>query len=267
VRPRAFTLIEVLVVIAVIAVLIGVLLPALGSARAAARSVKCLSNIKQLETAHTLYMNANKDLFVDADLAHGHANSLAGVKRAWPFALSEQFGTPLVLRSPVDRSAAWPVSQGGQNAGLSLTEVIDLIDAGQKPNLASIARWTSYGLNNYVTRSKGPGFDRREPYDRLAKVGRPGDTVHFLMMTQVLDKNGFAKSDHVHAEGWSDAGVNGAPGIASGEMDTAAHGGPTRSWGSIANYGFLDGHAAMLKFEDVYHDYDRNRFWPDASRN
>ena len=47
-RLAAFTLIELLVVISIIALLIGLLLPALGAARDAARSVACLSNLKQV---------------------------------------------------------------------------------------------------------------------------------------------------------------------------------------------------------------------------
>jgi len=49
-RP-AFTLIEMLVVIAIIAVLAGILLPVFGRAKANARGTACLSNLHQIGIA------------------------------------------------------------------------------------------------------------------------------------------------------------------------------------------------------------------------
>ncbi len=171
---RAFTLVELLVVIGIIAVLIGVLLPALNKARKSARAVQCLSNLRQMGNAWTMYLNDAKGRLPDsiwttpAPLTAGSAQGNEVVWTGFWFGLLGNYrvnSTQILCPEAMDPMPFQANSAGGiKGGGTALNSWtgefqgstvvgIRLDGSGVNPtNDASKKGWRigSYAFNGYV---------------------------------------------------------------------------------------------------------------------
>src|SRR5690349_23356320 len=67
-RPKAFTLIELLAVMAIISLLAAILLPILQQARGFAYRTNCLSNVREIGMAALMYVHDNDDTLMSPAL-------------------------------------------------------------------------------------------------------------------------------------------------------------------------------------------------------
>lgn len=187
---RAFSLMELIVSIAIIALLAGILIPTLSSARKRARSVACLSNMRQIGMAALMYAQENNDFF-----PRSSHSALAYAAMPWGYALSPFLG--------------YGHYSGPGSSWNKLFYGVYRCPEDRRPE-----RW-SYGKNVWFELSAGEtgeidGVASGQTYHKVLRIPNGGATILFGEL------GSGSMADHIMAHFWY---LGGSP-----EVDSLRHG-------------------------------------------
>lgn len=235
VSHRAFTLMELLVVISIIALLAAMLLPSIALVRSAARSTRCLAHIRQLPLAVEAYALATDGQLVLAKIGYG-------IEKQWETLLADQ--VPDVL------GGADNIGQTVSGTTTRQSIVRGCPDFAASINTATPAalQWTSgYGFNarpmvpynfwayNYIWPGVGTEMSLAQIRDKAQRIAF-GDADDWWM-------NGLGAGGNwgsvTQPREWETSGNRASGFIKAGMEGYRRHRG-------MANYAFFDGHAEKL---------------------
>ncbi len=209
---RGFTLIELLVVIAIIALIVAIMLPALAAARDMGIQARCLAQMKQMGEALVMYAGD------DPNQRYPRARMM-NMGNTWIEDIEHYISTESFYRCPADDAETWPT------------------------------RFTSYGLNGYLTHNHSPYRGMR-----MEQMHNASATVIVAEMADSQTK------DHFMPMVWGDpiAQPSVLPGLAMSRMhewdDVLDEQKPVEPYRHMdqSNYAFGDGHAAIPDFDETW---------------
>jgi len=210
---RAFTLIELLTVIAIIGILAALVMPALGAVRTQAKQAQCSSNLRQIGLALAAYADAHRGAFPET--SHGAVSNIEEI--SWIHTLRPYLGN-------VDEVRLCP------------------LDPRREERLR--LRLSSYVLNDYLdAKTYLDPFGRatgRVP--RLGTLREPARTPAVFVGADTLALD--LSADHIHAREW----VNNWSQVTSDIAPDRFRSGNSASNHSEgrAPYLYADGHVAVI---------------------
>ncbi|MBK7998154.1 MAG: prepilin-type N-terminal cleavage/methylation domain-containing protein [Verrucomicrobia bacterium] len=170
---RAFSLVELLVVIAVVGILGALLLPALSQGKAAARRIQCIDNLRQLGLATQMYWDENEDFTFRYQIGATNGGRLYWFGWIKPGAEGQREFDPT-------QGALYPFLQ---SSGVEICPSLDYNNALYKYK----ARGAAYGY--------GYNLNLGETSINTSRISQPSETVLMADAAQVNDFQAPASPD------------------------------------------------------------------------
>ncbi len=236
----AFTLIELLAVIAIIGVLAAIIIGSVSKIRDAARRTTCTSNLRQLGTAFNLYAADNRGLY---PAPRQPDNNNPANKSSNPNPQGDNWQAELGRYVFRDQNVG-QIKQYGASVNIAHCPSYDLLFTGITQLAATNYKTAGYGMNfnmNVGGSSLNASTVTRTTRFPAAAINYPAKTV------LVGDSSDYHIG--VDSSGWTTF-ANTDPSNANGKPDGYNSGAPTRH-GAVANYLFADGHIATLTPTDA----------------
>jgi len=255
----AFTLVELLVVMAITAMLIALLMPALSKSRAVVDKMKCLNTMRQMGVSSQLYLT---DFRRYNPFSASHSNTL--LSGPWPKRL---FGLNYVAHAPGNRNGSPPGSAAIWDADINLLSSFWLCQSSPFRSPGMRVEFKGEMMTTPTVQLPRPtmwngGFTG---YGQNSNLSPSSDGVYLGRTSAQIDKVKSPGQLATHVDGGFDAGYGSAgsggvvqyrPGRVLPLTGTAAglqyemgfwHGGSRTSAGSASgNAVFADGHAESL---------------------
>jgi prepilin-type N-terminal cleavage/methylation domain-containing protein/prepilin-type processing-associated H-X9-DG protein len=232
-RCKAFTLVELLVVIGIIALLISMLLPALNKARQAANNVRCLSNLRQVGVAFAQYSVQGK--FYPPERYNNAAGELVYwynvITPQMPSTASTNIGSGMILFCPDDQYA------------VDLTDTNGYLSALQWYRVSYGYNFTAFAGPDYYAYWLTPELPAQVKRAVFGRVSHPSETI-LLADTAI----GWDLASWGYFTPWPDPNL--------GYLNPR-HGGGKK--GSFCNILWVDGHASGVRS-----DVDLTPAYPNA---